>query len=265
MSPTHPERTALAAALGVSLSPEGLQHALVHRSFAYENGQVPTNERLEFLGDAVLQLAVTEELYARHPEADEGLLSRMRIAVVSRPALASIARTLRVGDAMLLGRGEELTGGRDRDSLLADTVEALIGAVHLERGPEAARDLVLRITADLLAAAPGEGVDHDHKTVLQVMAAERSLMPPSYHLSRSGPPHDPEFTAVVELGPGAGDGQGAVVGRGTGRSKKLAEQAAAADLVHALRAQVVAAVDALEVVKTLQPVQPGPAPREAQG
>jgi ribonuclease-3 len=216
-----------------------MTHALVHRSFAYENGQVPTNERLEFLGDAVLQLAVTEELYRRHPDADEGLLSRMRIAVVSRPALALVARALGVGPAMLLGRGEELTGGRDRDSLLADTVEALIGVVHLERGPEASRDLVLRITAPLLDAAPGEGVDHDHKTVLQVLAAERGLLPPVYELSRTGPAHDPEFSAVVVLAsaPGADAGPDAetVEGRGTGRSKKLAEQSAAADVVRSLR------------------------------
>ncbi len=233
--PAHPERTALSEALGVQLSPDGLTHALVHRSFAYENGQVPTNERLEFLGDAVLQLAVTEELFRRHPEAPEGLLSRMRIAVVSKPALAAVARSLGVGGAMLLGRGEELTGGRDRDSLLADTVEALIGAVHVERGPEAARDLVLRITADLLDAAPREGVDHDHKTVLQVMAAERGLPAPAYELDRSGPAHDPEFTAVVVLGPGQDDDGRVHVGRGLGRSKKLAEQAAAADLVGQLR------------------------------
>ena len=243
MSPSHPERTALAAALGVSLSPEGLRHALVHRSFAYENGRMSTNERLEFLGDAVLQLAVTEELYRRHPDADEGLLSRMRIAVVSKPALAAVARALDVGPAMLLGRGEEMTGGRDRDSLLADTVEALIGAVHLELGPDEARSFVLRITAGLLEAAPGEGVDHDHKTVLQVMAAEQGMTAPSYQLSSSGPPHDPEFTAVVELAPGpsAPEGVEAVVGRGTGRSKKLAEQAAAAALVATLRARSVPA------------------------
>ena len=109
---------------------------------------------------------------------------------------------------MLLGRGEEMTGGRDRDSLLADTVEALIGAVHVERGPEASRDLVLRITAPLLDAAPGEGVDHDHKTVLQVLAAERGLLPPVYELSRTGPAHDPEFSAVVVLAADAtGDGR----------------------------------------------------------
>lgn len=218
------------------MSPDGLTHALVHRSWAYENGQVPTNERLEFLGDAVLQLAVTEELYRRHPDADEGLLSRMRIAVVSKPALASIARTLGLGEHMLLGRGEELTGGRDRDSLLADTVEALIGLVHIERGPDEARRLVLRITAGLLDAAPGEGVDHDHKTVLQVLAAERGLLPPVYQLTRTGPAHDPEFSAVVELGPSDAAPGEVLVGRGTGRSKKLAEQAAAAQLVGALRA-----------------------------
>lgn len=230
-----PERAALAASLGVEVSPDGLAHALVHRSFAYENGQVPTNERLEFLGDAVLQLAVTEELYRRHPDADEGMLSRMRVAVVNGPALATVARDLGVGPAMRLGRGEERSGGRDRDSLLADTLEALIGLVHLERGRVAAAALVLQITADLLDAAPGEGVEHDHKTVLQVLAAQRSLPPPNYELSRTGPPHEPEFTAVVVIGAGDAPGDTELRGVGTGRSKKLAEQAAAGDLVRSLR------------------------------
>lgn len=226
-----PGQRALADALGVEVSGPGLLRALVHRSWAYENGPVGTNERLEYLGDAVLQLAVTEELYTRHPDADEGLLSRMRIAVVSRPALAEVGRTLGVGEAMLLGRGEERTGGRDRDSLLADTVEALIGLVHVERGRDASRELVLRIMAPLLATAHDTGVEHDHKTTLQVLAAERGLAPPRYDLEHEGPPHDPRFRAEVRCGDGDEP-----LGVGEGRSKKVAEQRAAAAAVAALRA-----------------------------
>ncbi len=202
----------------------------MHRSWSYENGGEPTNERLEFLGDAVLGLAVTEELYRRHPEADEGLLSRMRIAVVSKPALAMVGRALGVGPAVLLGKGEAATGGRDRDSILADSVEALIGLVHVQVGPEQARDFVLRVTAPLLAQAAGPGVDQDHKTVLQVLAADRGQPSPRYEYSQSGPAHDPSFTAHVRLG------DSEPLGTGSGRSKKLAEQAAAAAAVVALRA-----------------------------
>ncbi|WP_336922809.1 ribonuclease III [Aquipuribacter sp. SD81] len=226
-------QVALREALGVDVSPVGLRRALVHRSWAYENGPAGTNERLEFLGDAVLQLAVTEELYVRHPEADEGLLSRMRIAVVSRPALASVARALGVGEAMLLGRGEEMTGGRDRDSLLADTVEAIIGVVHLEHGRDVARELVLRVMAPLLDTAHDVGVEHDHKTTLQVLAAERGLAPPRYSLEQEGPPHDPRFRAEVRCGDSEEP-----LGTGEGRSKKVAEQHAAAAAVTLLRAEV---------------------------
>lgn len=190
---------------------------------------MPTNERLEFLGDAVLQLAVTEELYRRHPEADEGLLSRMRIAVVSGPALADIARRLGVGPAVLLGRGEAATGGADRESILADTLEALIGVVHVERGPAVSRDLVLRITGPLLDTAHAEGLEHDPKTILQVLAAALEHEPPVYELRGEGPSHDRRFTAVVRLGTGK------AVGSGAGRSKKTAEQAAAAAAVRRLR------------------------------
>ena len=202
----------------------------MHRSFSYENGAVPTNERLEFLGDAVLQLAVSEELYRRHPEADEGLLSRMRIAVVSGPALAGVARRLGVGPAVLLGRGEAATGGADRDSILADTLEALIGAVHVEHGADVSRELVLRITSPVLETAHAEGLEHDPKTILQVLAASLEQPPPVYELTGEGPPHDPRFTARVRLGP-----DGEVVGSGTGRSKKTAEQAAAGAAVQRLR------------------------------
>ena len=201
----------------------------MHRSFSYENGAVPTNERLEFLGDAVLQLAVTEELYRRHPDADEGLLSRMRIAVVSGPALARVARRLGVGPAVLLGRGEAATGGADRDSILADALEAIIGVVHVEHGPEVSRALVLRIAGPLLDTAHAEGLEHDPKTVLQVLAASLEQGSPVYELTGEGPPHDPRFTARVRLG------EGVVVGSGTGRSKKAAEQAAAGAAVQRLR------------------------------
>lgn len=203
-----------------------LEQALVHRSYSYEHGGVPTNERLEFLGDAVLGLVVADALYRRHPGVDEDQLSRMRISVVNRSALASIGRALGVGEAVLLGRGEEAQGGRDKDSILEDTTEALIGAVYRVHGMTAARDLVLRIAGPLLDAADG-AVDQDRKTVLQVVAADRGLPPPRYDTGGEGPVHDRVFTARVRLGD-------EVVGTGTGRSKKAAEQAAAGAAVAAL-------------------------------
>lgn len=222
-------RADLLAALGVDLPAGILEQALVHRSFSYEHGGVPTNERLEFLGDAVLGLVVADELFRRHPDVDEDRLSRMRISVVNRAALASIGRALGVGAAVRLGRGEEAQGGRDKDSILEDTTEALIGAVYRVHGMAAVRDLVLRIAGPLLDAAAG-AVDQDRKTVLQVLAADRGLPAPRYDTVGDGPVHDRVFTARVRL-------DGDVVGTGTGRTKKTAEQAAAGAAVAALEAR----------------------------
>src|SRR5918911_4413299 len=137
----RPSTVLLEQAFGVPLDPELLERALTHRSYAYENGGLPTNERLEFLGDAVLGLVVTDHLYTRHPDLPEGQLAKLRASVVNMNALASVARRLGLGDWLLLGRGEETTGGRDKASILADGLESLIGAVYLDCGLLVASDL----------------------------------------------------------------------------------------------------------------------------
>jgi ribonuclease-3 len=210
----------LVAALGGGITDDLALRAVTHRSFAYENGGLPTNERLEFLGDSVLGLVVTEELYRRHPDLPEGQLAKLRAAVVNARALADVARTLGVGQYLRLGRGEETSGGRDKGSILADAVEALIGAIYLSRGVEATRDVVLSLFAPLLDAAAQLGAGLDWKTSLQELAAGRGDGVPEYHVSESGPDHAKSFRAVVVVG-------GREVGGGDGRSKKEAEQRAA--------------------------------------
>ena len=197
-----------------------LQHALTHRSYAYENGGVPNNERLEFLGDSVLGLVVTDTLFTEHPELPEGQLAKLRAAVVSAKALAEVARTLGVGDHVRLGRGEEATGGRNKASILSDTVEAVIGAVHLSGGIEVSAEVVHRLFDPLLEAASALGAGLDWKTSLQELAAEHSLGVPEYLIEDEGPDHMKTFTAQVRVAD-------RLYGNGTGRSKKEAEQAAA--------------------------------------
>lgn len=206
--------------LGVPMDPELLVLALTHRSFAYENGGIPTNERLEFLGDAVLGIVVTERLFRDHPELPEGALAKMRSATVSQRALAEVARDLGVGDFVLLGRGEQVTGGRDKDSILSDTMEALLGAVYLCHGLEVTRSVIERLVGPTLERAAGAGAGLDWKTSLQEAAAERGLGAPSYEVTGEGPDHARVFTARVLLG-------GQVRGEGGGTAKKLAEQEAA--------------------------------------
>ncbi|WP_227712864.1 ribonuclease III family protein [Nanchangia anserum] len=150
-------RDQLLTAWGIDIDPEMLILALTHRSFANERGKIPTNERLEFLGDAVLQLIVTERLYLAHPDHPEGHLAKMRAATVSQTPLALVARSINLGDYLLLGRGEEKTGGRDKDSILSDTMEALIGATYLCHGLEPTRAIVEHHLADLLATALERG------------------------------------------------------------------------------------------------------------
>ncbi|MCL1899768.1 MAG: ribonuclease III [Promicromonosporaceae bacterium] len=195
--------------------------ALTHRSFAHEAGGVPHNERLEFLGDAVLGLVVTDWLYREHPDLPEGQLSKMRAATVSQRALAAAAREVGLGPYVLLGKGERRTGGADKDSVLCDTVEALIGAVFLSHGLEASREFVHRLVDPRLSQAADLGAALDSKLLLQEYATERSLPAPVYQVEGSGPDHARVFTAAAHL---AG-----VVGQGTGTAKRHAEQAAAGD------------------------------------
>ena len=163
----QPESAALLRALGADLSPELLERALTHRSFAYENGGLPTNERLEFLGDAVLGLVVTDALFRQYPDLPEGHLAKLRAAVVNMRALAEVARGLHLGDYVRLGRGEEGTGGRDKSSILADTLEAVIGAVYIELGLDEAGALVHRLFDPVIAQSARLGAGLDWKTSLQ--------------------------------------------------------------------------------------------------
>ena len=219
----------LGARLGIDISPAMLQLALTHRSFAYENGGLPTNERLEFLGDSVLGLVVTETLYRSHPEVPEGQLAKFRAAVVNARALADVARGLDIGSFLLLGRGEESTGGRDKSSILADTLEAVIGAVYLEHGVEAAARVVHMLFDPLIDRAADLGAGLDWKTSLQERAAELAFGPPDYLVEESGPDHAKQFVARVSLG-------GTVYPEGRGGSKKEAEQYAAEAAYRALEA-----------------------------
>lgn len=217
------EYDALCTAIGVEVAAEGMRLALTHRSYAYEHGGQPHNERLEFLGDTVLGLAVTEYLYRTYPDRAEGELAKIRASLVNMYTLAAVARELGeggLGAHLRLGRGEELTGGRDKDSILADTMEAVFGAVYLEHGLEPSRKVVLTLLGDRLEAAPRLGAALDWKTSLQEVAAAQNLGAPRYRVADSGPDHAKEFTATVVVGE-------TELGTGTGRSKKEAEQRAA--------------------------------------
>jgi len=217
----RPESTAeLLDALGAPLGPELLERALTHRSFAYENGGLPTNERLEFLGDSVLGLIVTDTLFNEYPDLPEGQLAKLRAAVVNMRALAGVARGLRLGAYVRLSKGEEGTGGRDKSSILADTLEAVIGAVYLERGLDEADALVHRLFDPVIARSARLGAGLDWKTSLQELTAAEELGVPEYHVDESGPDHQKSFRALVRIG-------GRTYGEGEGRSKKEAEQQAA--------------------------------------
>jgi ribonuclease III len=210
----------LLSALGVPISAETLERALTHRSFAYENGGLPTNERLEFLGDSVLGLVVTDTLFSSYPSLPEGQLAKLRAAVVQMNALAEVARELQLGRYVRLGRGEEGTGGRDKPSILADTLEAVIGATYVDCKLDAARALVHRLFDPLIERSAMLGAGLDWKTSLQELTALRGLGVPEYRVDDSGPDHQKLFRAIVLV-------SGRELGAGEGRSKKAAEQQAA--------------------------------------
>jgi ribonuclease-3 len=214
--------------LDVVIDDVDLQRALTHSSFAYENGGGANNERLEFLGDAVLGQSVTWLLYDTYRDLPEGELAKRRATVVSTNALADIARHIGLGEYLLLGRGEELTGGRDKASLLADALEAVVGVVFSAQGHDAAHALVERLWGDMIRQEATFSVDHDPKTALQEWAAEHHVGPPVYDLSEAGPDHEKVFTARVTM-PGwtkNGDPR-TVLAEGKGSSKKNAEIEAA--------------------------------------
>ncbi|MDR1449295.1 MAG: ribonuclease III [Propionibacteriaceae bacterium] len=208
------------AALGVAVDPQWFELALTHRSWAYENGGGPTNERLEFLGDAVLGVVVTELVFRSYPDRPEGQLARLRAAVVSGHALAGLARALELGPLVKLGKGEVATCGGDKDSILADTVEAVIGAVHLTGGFDASGRLVRAWFAPRIEEAAELGAGLDWKSSLQELTAALGLGAPSYSDTASGPDHDRRYLATVTVA-----GQG--FGPGGGSNKRRAEQEAA--------------------------------------
>jgi ribonuclease III len=198
-----------------------LQHALAHRSWCGEQeGGAPSNERLEFLGDAVLGLIVARYSYERYPHFPEGMLAKVRSAVVNARVLAQVAERLDVGEVLLLGRGEETSGGRQKASILADAFEAILGAVYLDAGWDAAEILVLRELRDAITRAANEPDDFDHKSRLQEKAVHDGEGTPRYVVVGSGPDHDRSYQAEVFVA-------GTRLGVGMGRSKKDAEQEAA--------------------------------------
>ena len=229
----QPDTTELLRVLDAGLSPGLLERALTHRSYAYEKGGLPTNERLEFLGDSVLGLVVTDTLYRTHPDLPEGQLAKLRAAVVNARALAGIGRELRLGEHILLGRGEETTGGRDKSSIVADTVEAVLGAVYLDQGLEVATALIHRLFDPLIAEAAALGAGLDWKTSLQELCAAQALGVPEYVVEESGPDHQKTFRARVRVAE-------QLYGDGRGRSKKEAEQEAAATAYGELEAATAA-------------------------
>ncbi|MQA25768.1 MAG: ribonuclease III [Micromonosporaceae bacterium] len=228
------QRGQLQDAIGVELTAAMLERALTHRSYAYENGGLPTNERLEFLGDAVLGLVVTSALYNAHPDLPEGQLAKLRASVVNMRALADVARGLGpdgLGPHLLLGKGEESTGGRDKASILADTLEAVLGAIYLEHGLETAAQVIHRLFDPLMADAACRGAGLDWKTSLQEFTANHGLGVPEYRIEEAGPDHAKTFTARAVV-------NGEKFTAGSGRSKKEAEQRAAEAAWRALTAQL---------------------------
>ena len=220
-APAEIPADALERALGISFEdPELRTTALTHRSYAFEYGRTVTNERLEFLGDAVLGLVVTDMAYRAFPELPEGSLAKLRAAIVNMTALADVARGLDLGRHVLLGKGEEQSGGRDKSSILADALESVFGAIYLDLGLDTARDVIETLFRPKMEAyVRGEG-DRDYKTILQELASQALRSMPDYRIEERGPDHEKEFTATVFLG-------GEPYGTGIGRSKKEAEQQAA--------------------------------------
>ncbi len=214
--------------LGIDIDPQLYELAFTHRSYAYEAGGLPHNERLEFLGDAVLGVIVTEHLYQRYPDYPEGRLAKLRAAVVNSHALARVARTLDLGDELKLGKGELATGGREKASILADSMEAFIGAILLSAGRDAVTRFVHHLFDPLVDEAETMGAGLDWKTSLQELCAQLGLCVPTYELEETGPDHDKRFRAVVTLD----DGWRSSPGNGT--SKKQAEQGAAEAAFHEL-------------------------------
>jgi ribonuclease-3 len=246
----------LESAFGVSLDPELLERSLTHRSFAYENGGLPTNERLEFLGDSVLGLVITTALFHNHPDLPEGQLAKLRASVVNMRALADVARGLGpdgLGPYLLLGKGEETTGGRDKASILADTLEALLGAIYLQYGLDTVAGVIHRLFDPLMAESASRGAALDWKTSLQELTAALGLGVPEYKIDEAGPDHAKIFTAWAVVARER-------YGGAEGRSKKEAEQRAAEAAWRTLSEQATETAQAMAA-----PVGADPSPEPAAG
>ena len=224
--PPRPNTDTLLEAWGTPVRQDLLELALIHRSYANEAGGIAHNERLEFLGDSVLSIVVADELYHRHGDVPESELSRMRAATVSQEPLAQAARHIELGEYIYLGRGESTHGGRDKDSILSDTFEALVGATYLSVGIEGARATILRHLGFLLVHAVERAAEQDWKTTLTEFAFNHDLGAVTYEVEGEGPDHQRVFTAHAVVA-----SRDTEVGQGVGTSKKHAENAAAADAV----------------------------------
>ena len=227
----EPDLDGLSARLGYNFVDGALlRRAMAHRSWCAEVTGEQSNERLEFLGDAVLGWVVADIVYRRHSDLAEGKLTDLRKSVVNAKALAEVAASINLGPCLLLGRGEDQAGGRRKPSILSDALEAVLGAVYLDGGVEAARDLIARLFTERLDAAISRLDRLDHKTLLQEISARLYDVAPVYVVSDSGPDHDKHFVATAIIA-------GRSLGRGEGRSKKVAEQAAAEEACSVLLAE----------------------------
>ncbi len=220
MPATSSAQTDLSLPIEAEVPADLLALALTHRSYANEKGGLPNNERLEFLGDAVLEMVVTDTLYRRYPERSEGELAKIRASVVNARACADAARELGLGAHLLLGRGETTTGGSEKTSILADALEAVLGAVYVGCGMDASAELIHVIFGRRMAESAELGVGLDWKTSLQELSARLGLGVPEYVSSAHGPDHRREFTSTIKL-------QSSFFGHGSGRTKKDAEMQAA--------------------------------------
>lgn len=215
--------------LGVELSDDAFEHAFTHRSYAYEHPETENYERLEFLGDTVLGRQITHWLFLEYPDLDEGELAKRRASLVSAPALAEIAREFDLGKYLRLGVGEDQTGGRNKESILADVIEAILGATFLEIGNEGANELVMRMFAKTLSTSNWFAKHFDTKSALQELVSKRGHPAPFYRINSKGPDHEKVFTAEVLVAD-------EVAGKGSGSSKKAAEIEAARAALEELNA-----------------------------
>ena len=208
------------AALGTNISSDLLELAFTHGSYSREFCGVPSNERLEHLGDSVLDLIITGELYLKFPDVDESRLSKMRAGLVNNAALVPIAKELELGQYLRIGKGEEITGGRDKNSMLANALEALVGAIYLEKGYALTEEIILKWFRATIDSSDALDLGMDAKTALQELAAAKGMSAPEYEVTESGPDHNKSFEAVVVV-------SNEKFEVGEGKSKREAEQAAA--------------------------------------